>query len=96
MFDVANPDAMAQATICESKGDKFYSSAESRIRNRVAWTESPIQKTERLLQTDWAIEDQAKNLNSIAQPSDQRAFRIELTYQLSNFSFSRNVHVLLS
>ena len=46
--------------IFKSKGDKLCSSAECRI-----WTH---------WQTDWAIEDQAKNLNSTARPYDQRAF----------------------
>ena len=59
--------------IFESKGDKLSSSAECRIR---------IQGLRHLFasrlnarwQTDWAIEDQAKNLNSTARPYDQQAF----------------------
>ena len=57
----------------KSKGDKLCSSAERRI-----WTRGPRhQITSRLnarWQTDWAIEDQAKNLNLAARPYDQRAF----------------------
>ena len=61
--------------IFKSKGDKLCSSAESRI-----WTRDPRHQIASRLnarwQTDWAIEDQAKNLNSTARPYsyDQRAF----------------------
>ena len=59
--------------IFNSKGDKLCSSAESRI-----WTRDPRHQFASRLnarwQTDWAIEDQAKNLNSTACPYDQRAF----------------------
>ena len=60
--------------IFKSKGDKLCSSAECRI-----WTQGPRHQIASRLnacwQTDWAIEDQAKNLNSTARPYDQRAFR---------------------
>ena len=59
--------------IFKSKGDKSCSSAECRI-----WTRGPRHQIANRLnarwQTDWAIEDQAKNLNSTARPYDQRAF----------------------
>ena len=59
--------------IFKSKGDKLCSSAECRI-----WTRGPRHQFASRLnarwQTDWAIEDQAKNLNSTARPYDQRAF----------------------
>ena len=59
--------------IFKSKGDKLSSSAEGRI-----WTRDPRHLIASRLnahwQTDWAIEDQAKNLNSTARPYDQRAF----------------------
>ena len=59
--------------IFKSKGDKLCSSAECRI-----WTRGPRHQIASRLnarwQTDWAIEDQAKNLNSTACPYDQRAF----------------------
>ena len=59
--------------IFKSKGDKLCSSAESRI-----WTRDPRHQFASRLnarwQTDWAIKDQAKNLNSTARPYDQRAF----------------------
>ena len=59
--------------IFKSKGDKLCSSAECRI-----WTRGPGHQIASRLnarwQTDWAIEDQAKNLNSTARPYDQRAF----------------------
>ena len=59
--------------IFKSKEDKLCSSAESRI-----WTRDPRHLIARRLnarwQTDWAIEDQAKNLNSTTHPYGQRAF----------------------
>ena len=59
--------------IFKSKGDKLCSSAECRI-----WNRGPRHQIASRLnvhwQTDWAIEDQAKNLNSTACPYDQRAF----------------------
>ena len=59
--------------IFESKGDKLSSSAEGRIRThglRYLFTS----RLNACWQTDWAIEDQAKNLNSTARPHDQQAF----------------------
>ena len=59
--------------IFKSNGDKLCSSAEYRI-----WTRVPkhlfASRLNACWQTDWAIEDQAKNLNSKARPYDQRAF----------------------
>ena len=59
--------------IFKSKGDKLCSSAECKI-----WTRVPRHQIASRLnarwQTDWAIENQAKNLNSTARPYDQRAF----------------------
>ena len=59
--------------IFKSRGDKLCSSAECRI-----WTQGPRHHIASRLnarwQTDWAIEDQAKNLNSTARPYDQRVF----------------------
>ena len=59
--------------IFKSKGDKLCSSAECRI-----WTRGPRHQIANRLnarrQTDWALKDQAKNLNSTARPYDQRAF----------------------
>ena len=58
--------------IFKSKGDKLCSSAECRN-----WTWGPRHQSASRLngrwQTDWAIEDQAKNLNSTARPYDHRA-----------------------
>ena len=60
-------------TIFKSKGDKLRSSAECRI-----WTRGPRHQIASRLndrwQTDWVIEDLAKNLNSTARPYDQRTF----------------------
>ena len=59
--------------ICESKGDKLSSSAECRI-----WTQGLRHRIASRLnarwQSNWAMEDQAKNLNSTARPYDQQSF----------------------
>ena len=60
--------------IFESKGDKLSSSAESRIRTHQGLKHQIASRPNARWQTDWAIEDQAKNLNSTARPYDQRAF----------------------
>ena len=70
----------------KSKGDKLCSSAESRI-----WTRDPRHQIASRLnarwQTDWAIEDRAKNLNSTARPYDQRVFSpLDPTCQLITIS----------
>ena len=74
IFVVVNFDALAQASIFESKGDKLSSSAESRIRTQgVSETQSSA---------DWMPADKPtelsriklKNLNSTAHPYDQQAF----------------------
>ena len=59
--------------IFESKGDKLSSSAECRIRTQ-GLTHLFASRLNACWQTDWAIEDQAKNLNSTARPYDQQAF----------------------
>ena len=59
--------------IFESKGDKLSSSAECRIRTQ-GLRNQIANGLNACWQTDWAIEDQAKNLNSTARPYDQRAF----------------------
>ena len=61
--------------IFESKGDKSSTFAECRIRtqdlrHQIAGRVNPR------WQTDWAIEDQAINLNSTARPYGQRAFSL--------------------
>ena len=61
-----------QATF-ESKGDMWYSAVECRIRTQGLWNWISSRLNARW-QTDWAIEDHAKNLNPIARPYDQRAF----------------------
>ena len=60
--------------IFESKGDKLSSSAECRIRTHNGLRHQIASRLNARWQTDWAIEDQAKNLNSTALPYDQRAF----------------------
>ena len=58
--------------IFESNGDKLSSSAECKIRTQCLWNRISS-RMEARWQADWAIEDQAKNLNSIAHPYDQLA-----------------------
>ena len=59
--------------IFKSKENKLCSSAECRIGTRGPRHHIASRLNARWL-TDWAIEDQAKNLNSTARPYDQRAF----------------------
>ena len=59
--------------IFKSNGDKLSSSAECRISTR-GLRHQIASRLNAHWQTDWAIEDQAKNLNSTARPYDQRAF----------------------
>ena len=60
--------------IFESKGDNLSSSAECRIRTHQDLRHQIASRLNAHWQTDWAIEDQAKDLNSTARPYDQRAF----------------------
>ena len=60
--------------IFKSKGDKLLSSAEYRIRTHQGLRHQIASRLNACWQTDWAIEDQAKNLNSTAHPHDQPAF----------------------
>ena len=59
--------------IFESKEGKLSSSAECMIRTQGLRHQIASRLNARW-QTDWAIEDQTKNLNSTARPYDQRAF----------------------
>ena len=56
----------------KSKGDTLASSAECRIRTQCLRHQIASWLNARW-RTDWAIEDQAKNLNSTARPYDQQA-----------------------
>ena len=60
--------------IFESKGDKLSSSAESRIWTHQGLRHQIASRLNAHWQTNWAIEDQAKNLNWTARPYDQRPF----------------------
>ena len=60
--------------IFESKGDKLSYPAECRIRTQ-GLRHLFASRLNACWQTDWAIEDQAKNLNSTARPYDQQAFK---------------------
>ena len=83
--------------IFKSKGDKLCSSAECRL-----WTRGPRHQIGSRLnarwQTDWANEDQAKNLNSTARPYDQRAFSpLEATVSwLSHLALAINIFVVVN
>ena len=59
--------------ILKSKGYKLCSSAECRI-GTLGPKHQIASRLNACWQTDWAIKDQAKNLNSTARPYDQRAF----------------------
>ena len=61
--------------IFKSKGDKLFSSAECKIRSQ-GLRHLFASRLNACWQTDWAIEDQAKNLNSTARPYDQQAFSL--------------------
>ena len=68
--------------IFESKGDQLSSSAECRIRTQ-GLRHLFASRLNARWQTDWAFEDQAKNLNSTARPYDQQAFSpLDLTARL--------------
>ena len=60
--------------IFDSKGDNLSSSAECRIRTHQGLRHQIASRLNARWQTDWAIEDQPKNLNSTVRPYDQRAF----------------------
>ena len=61
--------------IFEWKGDKLSSSANCGIRTQgLRHLQVFASRLNACWQTDWAIEDQAKNLNSTARPYDQQAF----------------------
>ena len=62
-----------QGSGMKSKGNQLSSFAEFRIRTQGLWNRYPSRLNAHR-QTDWAIEDQAKYLNSIAHPYVQRAF----------------------
>ena len=63
-----------QGSDIKSKWNQLSSSADCRIQPQDVWTRISS-KLNVHLQTDWAIADQAKNLNSIlAHPYDQWAF----------------------
>ena len=82
--------------IFKSKGDKLCSSAECRI-----WTRDPRHQIASRLnarwQTNWAIQDQAKNLNSTARPYDQRAFSpLDPTVSwLSHLFTIKNIYLII-
>ena len=56
------------------KGDKLSSSAECRIRTHQGIRHQIASRLNAPWQTDWAVNDQAKNLNSKARPYDRQAF----------------------
>ena len=83
--------------IFESKGDKLSSSAECRIRTQ-GLRHLFASRLNACWQTDWAIEDQAKNLNSKAIPYDQQAFSpLDLTVSwLSHMALAIYIFVVVN
>ena len=81
----------------ESKGDKLSSSAECRIRTQ-GLRHLFASRLNACWQTDWAIEDQAKNLNSKARPYDQQAFSpLDLTASwLSHLALAIYIFVVVN
>ena len=73
MFVVVNFDALAQASDIQIKRRQVVFLCWMQDLNPGSQTPNR-QQTECSLKTDWAIEDQVKNLNSTARPYDQRAF----------------------
>ena len=73
IFVVVNFDALAQASDIQIERRQVVFLCRMQDLNPVSQTPNR-QQTEWSLTTDWAIEDQAKNLNSTARPYDQRAF----------------------
>ena len=81
--------------IFESKGDKLSSSAEGRIRTHQGLRHQIASRLNARWQTDWAIEDQAKNLNSTARPYDQQAFSpLDPNSRLAFAPGSGDIHVV--
>ena len=83
--------------IFESKGDKLSSSADCRIRTQ-GLRHLFASRLNARWQTDWANEDQAKNLNSTARPYDQQAFSpLDLTASwLSHLALSIYMFVVVN
>ena len=83
--------------IFESKGDKLSSSAECRIRIQ-GLRHLFASRLNACWQTDWALEDQAKNLNSTAPPYDQQAFSpLDLTASwLSHLALAIYIFVVVN
>ena len=83
--------------IIESKGYKLSSSAECRIRTQ-GLRHLFASRLNACWQTDWAIVDQAKNLNPTARPYDQQAFSpLDLTASwLSHLALSIYMFVVVN
>ena len=73
VFVVVNFDALAQASDIQIERRQVVFLCWMQDLNPGSQTPNR-QQTECSLTNDWAIEDQAKNLNSTARPLDQRAF----------------------
>ena len=74
--------------IFESKGDNLYSSAECRIRTHQGLRHQIASRLNARWQTDWAIEDQAKNWNSTARPYIVWSASIQPTWSHCHLAFA--------
>ena len=74
MFVVVNFDALAQASDIRIERRQVVLLCWEQDSNPSGSQTPNRQQMNAHRQTDWAIEDQAKNLNSTARPYDQRAF----------------------
>ena len=77
--------------IFESKGDKLSSSAEGRIRTHQGLRHQIASRLNAHWQTDWASEDQAKNLNSTARQSLCVASCVTETSSSIKFKFKKTL-----
>ena len=73
IFVVVNFDALAQANDFQIERRQVVFLCWMRDLNQGLWNRQTGRLNARW-QTDWAIKDQAKNLNSTARPYDQRTF----------------------
>ena len=74
IFVVVNFDALAQASDIRIEGRQVVFLCWRQDSNPEGLRHLFASRLNACWQTDWAIEDQAKNLNSTARPHDQQAF----------------------
>ena len=74
LFVVVNFDALAQASDFRNERRQLVFLCWEQDSNPGGLWNPIFGRLNACWQTDWAIEDQAKNLNSTARPNDQQAF----------------------